>query len=117
MQTSRRTTLGLLAAAPFLGGASSRPIIIYTSKFITMDSRQPIANHVAVADGMVVAVGQSLSDIKAAIGDREALIDERFAKRVLMPGFIDPHVHPMQSAIMLNLPFVAPEGGAGPIQG
>lgn len=109
MQTSRRTTLGLLAAAPFLGGASSRPIMIYTSKFITMDSRQPVANHVAVADGMVVAVGQSLSDIKAAIGDREALIDERFAKRVLMPGFIDPHVHPMQSAIMLNLPFVAPE--------
>jgi len=26
-----------------------------------------------------------------------------------MPGLIDPHVHPMQAAVMLNLPFIAPD--------
>ena len=43
------------------------------------------------------------------IGNREVKVDTRFENAVLMPGFIDPHVHPMQSAVMLNLPFVAPE--------
>lgn len=109
MQTSRRKTLGLLAAVPFLAAASDRPVIIYEARIITMDIRFPLARFVAVADGTIVAIGRSLSEVKAAIGGRHAVMDKRFAKQVLMPGFIDPHVHPMQSAVIINLPFVAPE--------
>ena len=27
----------------------------------------------------------------------------------MLPGLIDPHLHPMQAAVMLNIPFLAPD--------
>lgn len=110
MKLKRREMLATLGAAPLLMGATPTPVTIYRAKrIITMDAKLPTAINAAVADGTILGVSNNLGALEPFIGSREFNIDTRFENAVLMPGFIDPHVHPMQSAIMLNLPFVAPE--------
>ena len=110
MQIKRREMLALLGVTPILLGASSSPVTIYAAKrIITMDAKMPSARLVAVADGVILGVANSLAALKRQLGERAFQVDNRFENAVLMPGLIDPHVHPIQSAIMLNLPFVAPE--------
>lgn len=110
MELKRREMLATLGVAPLLMGATQTPVTIYRAKrIVTMEAKLPNAIYVAVADGMILGVSNNLGALEPFIGGREFNIDTRFENAVLMPGFIDPHVHPMQSAIMLNLPFVAPE--------
>lgn len=110
MEFKRREMLATLGTAPLLMGAVQSPVIIYRAKrIVTMDAKLPTAIYVAVADGMILGVSNNVGALEPLIGNREFTFDNRFENAVLMPGFIDPHVHPMQSAIMLNLPFVAPE--------
>jgi hypothetical protein len=102
--------LALLGVSPLVLGATSSPVTVYRAKrIITMDNMMPSASLVAVADGAIVAVANTLSAMSRQLGSRAFQLDTRFENAVLMPGLIDPHVHPTQSAIMLNLPFVAPE--------
>ncbi|HMS21631.1 MAG TPA: hypothetical protein PKC46_13935, partial [Sphingorhabdus sp.] len=110
MKLKRRDMLATLGVAPLLMGATPTPVTIYRAKrIITMDPKLPTAIYAAVADGTILGVSNNLGALEPFIGNREFNIDTRFENAVLMPGFIDPHVHPMQSAVMLNLPFVAPE--------
>lgn len=84
-------------------------VTVYTAKkIITMEPALPLASAVAVADGRIVAVG-SLETLQPWIESRGADIDRRFADKVLMPGFIDPHVHPSLPAITTQFAFVAPD--------
>ena len=117
MHIQRRHMLAMLGAAPILAAAapgSSKATIFRARRIITMDAGTPTASHVAVADGTILGVADSLAALEPLIGKRKFSVDPRFENAVLMPGFIDPHVHPMQSAVMLNLPFVAPEDWALP---
>jgi predicted amidohydrolase YtcJ len=110
MDLRRRDFMGGLAALPLLTGASPAPATVFRARrIVTMDPRMPVATHVAVADGRILGVARSAAALKPLLGGRAAALDTRFDKAVLLPGLIDPHVHPMQSAVMLNLPFVAPE--------
>lgn len=110
MRLSRRRMLAMMGSAPLLAGAADEQATVFGAKrIVTMDARLPLARHVAVANGIILGVADSLSALEPMIGRRRVRVDNRFEKAVLMPGFVDPHVHPMQSAIMLNLPFVAPE--------
>jgi predicted amidohydrolase YtcJ len=110
MQLKRREMLAVLGATPLLAAATEAPVTIYRAKrIITMETAMPSATHVAVADGIILGASNDPAALKPLIGAREAKVDNRFENAVLMPGLIDPHVHPMQAAIMLNLPFVAPE--------
>ena len=58
-------------------------------KILTMNPRRPEATHVAVRDGRVLGTG-ALEDL-AGWGDHE--IDERFADKVIVPGFVEGHCH------------------------
>src|SRR4051812_10405086 len=75
-----------------------------------MNPSRPLATHVAVRDGRVVAVG-SLDEI----GGNGATLDERFKEKVLLPGFVEGHSHIMEG-MMWTLPYVgafdrrAPDG-------
>ena len=110
MHIKRRDMLALLGVAPLVIGSTSRPVTVYRAKrIITMDTKMPSASFVAVADGAILGVANTLPTLKRQLGSRAFQVDNRFENAVLMPGLIDPHVHPTQSAIMLNLPFVAPE--------
>ncbi|WP_300034048.1 amidohydrolase [uncultured Roseobacter sp.] len=69
--------------------------VFKAGKIITMDRLCPEASHVAVRDGRILAVGDS--DCAAPWGD--AVLDDRFADAVLMPGFVEGHAHLMAGAM------------------
>ena len=63
---------------------------IYSARrILTMNPRRPVATHVAVRDGHVLGAG-ALDEL-AGWGEYE--LDERFAGKVLMPGFVEGHCH------------------------
>ena len=65
-------------------------VIVYAARAIlTMDRNRPRASHVAVRDGRVLAVGGA--EVLDLWG--KADLDERFADKVLMPGFVEGHAH------------------------
>lgn len=112
---SRRATLAGMAAAPLIAAtgpavASRNPVTIFQARqIITMERALPSARFMAVSDGIVLGVADALDDLVAWTRDRETRVDTRFADQILFPGLIDPHIHPMQSAVMLNIPFLAPD--------
>jgi predicted amidohydrolase YtcJ len=111
---SRRSSLQLLSAGalfrPTLAMATPAAVTVYEARrIITMEPSLPAARFVAVADGIILGLGNSLAELAPWTAGRTVTIDRQFASKVLMPGLIDPHVHPMQAAVMLNLPFIAPD--------
>ncbi len=105
----------LACAAPTLAeeGPSELPypsITIYEAEtIITMEPGLPEAKFVATAGGLVLGLADNVDDLSAWTEGREVTIDRRFADDVLMPGFIEPHIHPMQTIMMLGIPFISPE--------
>ncbi len=57
-----------------------------------MNSYRPGATHVAIRDGRVLGVGDL--ETCAAFGDYQ--LDEQFADKILMPGFVEGHCHAME---------------------
>ncbi|MCY4562939.1 MAG: amidohydrolase [Gammaproteobacteria bacterium] len=96
------STLASLASA-------AEPMRVYTAgSIITMDESLPRADAVAVAEGRIVAVGD-VDSMTAWLKAREHVIDERFADKVLLPGLIDNHLHPLMAAILLNSRWITPQ--------
>ncbi|MFT5330401.1 MAG: putative amidohydrolase YtcJ [Parasphingorhabdus sp.] len=83
--------------------------IFEAARIITMEPGYPEARYVATADGIILGLGQTLEDLEAWTRNRKVTVDSRFARQILMPGFIEPHVHPMQTIMMLPIPFISPE--------
>lgn len=81
-------------------------VILTADTILTMDSESSRAEAVAVSDGMIIAVG-SLADAQAALPNAE-VIDTQAA--ALMPGFVEPHSHPVLSGAFIMPParYIAP---------
>jgi predicted amidohydrolase YtcJ len=76
------------------------PITVFTARRVrTMERSQPVAEAVAVRDGHVLEVG-SLATMKPWLDRYPHTVDDRFAEHVIMPGFIDPHLHPSMAAML-----------------
>jgi predicted amidohydrolase YtcJ len=85
------------------------PLRIFVARRIhTMDESLPLATAVGVIDDRIVAVGDLASMAPWREG-REVVLDERLKDKVLMPGFIDNHVHPFLGALMTPMEIIAPE--------
>jgi len=84
------------------GTYSNHPeIIIYTAKeIITEDPKKPMAHAVAVIGSRILAVGE-VDELKKAAGNQPVRIDNRYAKQVLVPGFIAQHDHPVLAALTM----------------
>ena len=81
-------------------------ITVFTARKInTMEPACPHATAVAVRDGLIVEVG-TLETMQPWLSAHEHTIDEQFKDHVLMPGFIDPHLHPTMAAFILQMEFV-----------
>lgn len=111
LRKARTRSFGLISALCLISLWSSliSAGTIFTAKsVITMDPGQPRATAVAVADGRVVAVGsaESLTGTEALA---DYSLDTTFADKIIMPGFIDPHVHPTLPAVLTQFPFLAPD--------
>lgn len=84
-------------------------ITIYRAKkIVTMDAENPHATAVAVRGDRFVAVG-SMDDLKPWMDAYPHEIDDTFRDKVLMPGLIDPHMHPPLAAIQFKTFWLSPE--------
>ncbi len=82
---------------------------IYVAReIITMDRARPRAEAVAVVGQRIAAVG-SLAELQALVGAQSFRVDRTFADKVLMAGFIEQHVHPVLSALMVVAEVIAIE--------
>lgn len=77
-------------------------ITIFSARKIhTMNPSNPVATHIAVRDGMILGVG-SLDELSPW---GEYQLDETFADRTIVPGFIEAHAHVMAGG-MMTLPYL-----------
>lgn len=103
--------LNLVAAAFLLAGTAHAQdlVTIYTAKnIITMEKSNPEAQAVAVAGKRIVSAG-TLASVKAALGDQAYTLDETFKDKVVMPGFIEQHMHPLLGALTLSTDVISME--------
>ena len=81
-------------------------ITIYTAKsIITMNRSLPRAETVAVRDGQIIEVG-SLDSMQPWLSKHEHEIDNQFKDAIIVPGLIDPHLHPPMAAVLLPMHFI-----------
>ncbi len=80
-------------------------ITVYVANRVrTMEPSMPTAKAVAVRGGRIVEVG-TLESMRPWLEAFDHEIDDTFADRVIMPGFIDPHLHPSMAAVLLPMHF------------
>jgi len=72
-------------------------LIIENGNIITMDSRKPRANAVAIAQDRIIAVGDD--EVWETARDGTRYIDLK--GKIVLPGFIDCHTHFMQMGVSL----------------
>lgn len=65
-------------------------LIIENAKIVTMDHQNPTAEAVAIADGIIKAIGTK-SDIMKLAQNNTKIIDGQ--RHTLLPGFIESHLH------------------------
>ncbi len=99
-------SLCCMAAALLSGGCAPEPtrpasdVTIYpAASIITMHESLPRAEAVAVAGARVLSVG-GLTELERA--HPHAMVDRRFAEKVIIAGFIDQHIHPFLAALTLT---------------
>jgi predicted amidohydrolase YtcJ len=77
-------------------------------KVITLEPGGEGADAVAVVGDRILGAGPR-AEVEARLGDQPYVIDETFADKVIVPGLIDQHVHPVLSALTLTLEIIAIE--------
>lgn len=87
--------------------ASGKIVVFTAKKIITMDPALPLATAVAVRAGRIVGVG-NLDNLKPWLKSADYHLDSSFNNKVIMPGLIEPHLHPYIAAILLPMHFVTP---------
>ncbi|MBP2701213.1 amidohydrolase [Photobacterium lucens] len=86
--------------------ADSKTTIFYGGPIITMEKAQPSAEAVVTSEfGKIVYVGSEKEALKQYPDSKKVDLDDK----VLMPGFIEQHLHPFLAALTLNMPVIAPE--------
>lgn len=96
----------LLPLAVHADNVANSPITVYIAKkIITMDNAWPNATAVAVRDGKILSVG-SLEDLKPWTDHFPYTINKTFADKILMPGFIEPHGHPLIGGTAMTRPLL-----------
>jgi predicted amidohydrolase YtcJ len=95
---------GIVAATSPLPKAT-----LYIAKeVVTLDPSRPTATAVAVVGDRIVAAG-TLEELKAAAVDQLYEEDATFADKVIVPGFIAQHDHPMLTAMTMLSEIIAIE--------
>ena len=70
--------------------------IIRNANIITMDPRQPHAQAAAILDGKFIGVG-SAAELTNLVGPNTRILD--LTGKTVLPGFIDAHIHVLNSGI------------------
>ncbi|MBP18587.1 MAG: amidohydrolase family protein [Pseudomonadales bacterium] len=81
-------------------------ITVFTAKkIITMNPSWPEATAIAVRDGRILEVG-TLDSLQLWLDSDEHEFNHEYAEKIIMPGLIDPHLHPMMAAVLLPMQFI-----------
>jgi predicted amidohydrolase YtcJ len=78
--------------------------VLLAKKFVTMDPGWPEATAVAVAEGKIVSVGVTFDDLKPWLDKYPYEIDDRFKDKVIYPGFVEAHTHPVMGSLAISRP-------------
>lgn len=79
-------------------------ITVFTARrIVTMDPGWPLGTAVAVKDGRILSVG-TLDDLQPWLKRFPYRIDETFKDKVIYPGFVEAHGHPVMGAIAISRP-------------
>lgn len=84
--------------------------VVYTAKqILSMDEQGSLHTAVAIADGKILALGD-LTQVREQLANDgiDASVDEQFQNKIMMPGFIDNHLHPALAGILLPAEFITP---------
>lgn len=96
----------LTVISSFVFADDNNAITVYIAKkIITMDPALPEATAVAVKDGKILSVG-SLADLKPWLDKFPYKIDKTFENKILLPGFIEPHGHPLIGGTAMSRPLL-----------
>lgn len=82
--------------------------VFVAKKIVTMDPSLPIATAVAVSDGKILSVG-SIEDLKPWTSRYPTIINRDFADKVIYPGFVEAHAHPLLGGLLYSMPLVTPQ--------
>ncbi len=113
------TGISALANVPSLsdiGGLmnSRDEVTIYTAtQIVTLNSEQPEAQAVAVVNGKILAVG-SMDEVQVLLVDQPYVIDTSFEDKVIVPGFIAQHDHPLLAGLTMSSEILSIEDWALP---
>ncbi len=87
-----------------IGGAivSTPEATIFTAReIVTLDPSRPAAEAVAVVNGRILWVG-TLEETERVLDDQPYKIDRTFADKVIVPGFVAQHDHPVLAALTMS---------------
>ncbi len=79
--------------------------VFVAKKVITMDDSWPSSTAVAVRDGKILSVG-TLEELEPWLKTAPYKIDQTFADKILLPGFIEAHSHPFLGGSTITLPLL-----------
>lgn len=85
------------------------PLRIFVARrFHTMDESLPQATAVGVIGSCIVAVGD-MATMEPWKKGRDVIVDVTLRDKVVLPGFIDNHLHPFLGALLTPMEIIAPE--------
>ncbi len=73
-----------------MGNSKAADLVVKSAKIYTLETNQPWAQAAAVKGDRIIALGTD-EDIEQFIGNSTQIIDAK--NRLVLPGFIDSHVH------------------------
>lgn len=82
-------------------------VIFRAQSVVTMNDAMPRGKAVAIRDGRIIAVGDFGNIVHSISGPY--IVSDEFADKVIVPGLIDQHLHPMLGATTLTTEIIAPE--------
>lgn len=117
MMIKPAVTFALATSFALMGCSKPEPKVAADAIFaggdiVTINDAQPSAEALAVKDGKILAVGKRIDLEKSHKGTTTTVVD--LGGKTLLPGFIDPHSHYINSLSVANQVNVfAPPAGPG----
>ncbi len=99
---------------PLIAGKKELPeqTLYFGGDIVTMEGDKPeYVEAVAVRDGKIIYVGKKAGAVDNYAGETETV---DLKGKTMMPGFIEPHLHPLIAAILLSGDIIAPHDWSVP---
>ena len=93
---------------PVFGKKLPGVTIFRAKEIVTLDPDKPSATAVAVLGDRILAVG-SVDELKSAAAGQPYVVDETFADKVITPGLIAQHDHPLLTGLTMVSEIIAIE--------